>query len=253
MEGLFRVFAQKNDADQIEAAADVVFRIDRLVETARQLFDLALGDAVALALRQHGQKGIEGAVVGDVVEHLAPQGQDPAVDVVEVEAGHAVGQTVKSARDDPVQPRVTAGVAHPDNDILPGIDLLQQGEGIGGFDAHPAGEVEQDLSCGDLHPGVERRGLAKGRAQPCRLDPGLAAADAEQLLPGGVGAAVIHIDEFMRLPPLRQRSHDLTVHAGDLPGIVVGQDDDRKGGRCPYRGEGLLQVLGFCHIRPLIE
>jgi len=231
MEGLFRVFAQKNDADQIQGAADIIFWIDRLVEPPGQLFDLALGDAIALALRQHRQKSVESAVIGDVVEHFAAQGEHTAVDVMQVQAGHAVGHPVKGARDDPVQPRVAAGMADPDDHILSRLDLVEQIESIGGLDAHPAGEIEQDRPGGDLDPGIEGRGLAEGGAQPRRLDIVPAAAEPDQLGPGAVGAAIVDVDQLVRLRPGSQLAQEFLVQSGDLVRIILGQDDDRKSRR----------------------
>ena len=160
------VAADERDGQQVEEAADVALDpVTRTAVLARTVVDRQLGDAVAPVVREHRDEAVQLAVQPQPLHDLGPVGLQPAVEVVQAQAGDAAGDPVEDLRRDAPRERVAPLRLPAADEVEALVELRQQPRDLGRIVLEVGVDRDDDVALGVREPRRERRRLAEVPAQ----------------------------------------------------------------------------------------
>jgi tagaturonate epimerase len=192
---------------------------------AGAVVDGNLDDARAGGMREHGHETMKTVEREQGVEHGAFEGAQAAAGVVEIHAEHRGAGAAGDFGGDAAEPIVLALGPHAADDVV-FFQLGEEAGKIGGIVLEVAVEGDDDGGAGVAEAGPEGGALAGVAAVAEAADAGIGAAGGDDFLPGGVGAGVVHENEFEGAAFTAQGGEDLGNERGDVVSLVEHRDDD---------------------------
>ena len=231
------VAAHERHGQQVEEAAEVALEpVARAAVRPRAVVDGQLGDAEAAVVREDRDEAVQLAVERHALHDLGAVGLEPAVHVVQPQAGDAAGDRVEDARDDAPSPERVAALRFPARDEVEAlVQLREQARDLARVVLEVAVDRDDDLALGVREPGGERGRLAEVAAQADDLRVRGSGVEPRQRGERAVLRAVVDEDRLPGLAAGLERGLQLLVEEGDAPLLVVNGDDDRDHGSEPSR------------------
>ena len=246
--------SHERHGEQIEEAAHVPLdAVVRAAVLAGAMVDRQLRDPVAAVVREHGDVAVELAVELHPFHDLGPVGLEPAVHVVEPDAGDPARDGVEDLRRDPPRERVAPLRLPAGDEVVPLVELGEEPRDLGRIVLQVAVDRHDDVAGGLAEAGVERGRLAEVPAQPDDADVVVSVVQPGQGAEGAVGRAVVDEDRLPRPPVAGEGRGQLVVEERDAALLVVDRDDDRDHAARVPRAAGVAcrrEPAAACRRRP---
>ena len=165
---------------------------------------------------------------------LGAVGLEPAVHVVQAEAGDPAGDRVEDPRRHPAAERVAPLRLPAGDEVEALVELGEQARDLGRVVLEVAVDRDDDVALGLREPGRERGRLAEVAPQPDDAHVVVRVVEARQRGERAVRRAVVDEDRLPRLAERLERRVQLVVEQRDAPLLVVDGDDDGDHGAGAY-------------------
>ena len=195
--------------------------------------------------RERYQRGDEAVHVGgelQVAGHLAAEGLQPTVVVMQPQPGDPADEQVEDPRGEclvpGIEPRRLPAVDEPR--ALPLVEQVEHPRDFGGIILAVAVEHGHVATAASLKPGHQRRRLAEPASVLNPLHAIVGRGRRDDLGPRAVGRPVIDHEGLPGKPRTVERVADLRHQRGDVPRLVADRNDEGHVGR----SHGRLDVVG---------
>ena len=213
----------------MKESSDAVFGVSK---GSGPVMDRYLDNTESLRRRQHRQEAMHALRQVQSLDHIAAEGLEAAVVIVEPEAGHQSDEPVEHPRRHCLVPGIEPG-------RLPAVDEVgpasaEQGEhprDFGRVVLSIAVEHHDPVCSATRKPSRERSRFSLTVLETNAAGSWVGRCEALDLRPRSVGRTIVHEEQFPGEPGGVERRADLSDQRGDVTRLISHGDDERYDGR----------------------